>query len=104
MAFNWHTCCSQMLEYLYDLLETSERQAWEAHLNECASCQAEWVRAKRQQQLLALAAKIEFANVSFTPPRSGGTGTPPTATEGAPALGTSREYPHRWRRWLAAAV
>ena len=35
--FHCETCRSQMLEYLYDLLEGDERQAFEAHLKDCAS-------------------------------------------------------------------
>ena len=66
--FHCETCRSQMLEYLYDLLEGDERQAWEAHLKDCPSCQASLVQAKRQQQLLAAAAKMEFANVRFAAP------------------------------------
>jgi hypothetical protein len=88
------TCCSRMLEYLYDLLEASERQAWEEHLKVCTSCQAELTRATAQRQLLAQAAKMPFPNVSFAPP---------TAPEPAPTLRLETKRPQRWRRWLAAA-
>jgi alpha-2-macroglobulin-like protein len=58
----------QLLAYLYDLLETEERQALQTHLDQCAACQAALERAKRQQKLLATAAKAEFAKVKFAPP------------------------------------
>jgi hypothetical protein len=90
------TCCSQMLEYLYDLLEASERQAWEGHLKDCASCQVELARTKAQQQLLARAAKMDFAHVRFVPPAA-------TATDRAPSLRLETIRPQLWRRWLAAA-
>jgi hypothetical protein len=103
------TCCSQMLEYLYDLLEASERQAWEDHLKNCSSCQAELARATAQKQLLARAAKMEFAKVSFTPPTGGTSGSPIDGGTGRPGVspvggvGVSPVI-LRWRRWLAAAA
>ncbi len=62
------TCRDRMLEYLYDLLESDERQEWDAHMKDCPTCQAELVRAKAQQQLLAIAAKMTFPAVRFTSP------------------------------------
>jgi alpha-2-macroglobulin-like protein len=97
------TCCSQMLEYLYDLLEASERQTWQEHLKDCALCQAELTRTQAQQQLLARAAKMDFSKVRFTPPAAGGTGVSPVATDHAPSLRMVTMRPQRWRRWLAAA-
>jgi hypothetical protein len=101
-----------MLEYLYDLLEGDERQAWEAHMKECASCQAELERTRAQQQLLARAAKMDFSHVRFELPPSGGTGVSPVAggtgvspvaTDLAPPPRPIAIRPQRWRRWLAAA-
>jgi anti-sigma factor RsiW len=97
-----------MLEYLYDLLEASERQAWEEHLKDCAACQAELARATAQKQLLARAAKMEFAHVSFTPPVGerpasaswGGSPQPASASRPPGVL----HQPFRWRRWLVAAA
>ncbi|HTU93737.1 MAG TPA: hypothetical protein VMF69_26895, partial [Gemmataceae bacterium] len=89
------TCCSRMLEYLYDLLEGEERQAWDAHLQDCAACQTELVRAKDQRQLLATAAKMEFTNVRFEAP---------AATEGVSRRRVGTRQPLRLRRWLAAAA
>lgn len=92
---NCETCCSRMLEYLYDLLEGGERQAWEAHLKDCAACQTEFVRANSQQRLLATAAKIEFANVHFSPPAE---------INPSPTLPLETKHPRfAWRRLLAAA-
>lgn len=93
---NCETCCSRMLEYLYDLLEDDERQAWNAHLQDCAACQAELARAKTHQNLLATAAKMEFANVHFAAP---------AATDRAATLPLQTKSPRlHWRRWLAAAA
>jgi hypothetical protein len=92
------TCCSRMLEYLYDLLEASEQQAWKEHLKDCAACQAELARATDQKHVLARAAKMDFANVSFTPPVAGRIGASPVGGTGnAPVM-------FHWRRWLAAAA
>ncbi len=89
---------SQMLEYLYDLLEDDERQALEAHLKDCTVCQAELTRAKAQRQLLAKAAKMEFAGVRFTAPIMGQT------LQADVQSGKPQVRPRRWRRWLAAAA
>jgi hypothetical protein len=61
-------CRSQLLEYLYDLIDGEERHALEAHLEQCASCQAALATARAQQQLLAAAAKPEFAGFRFEAP------------------------------------
>jgi hypothetical protein len=98
------TCRSQMLEYLYDLLEDDERQAWEMHLKGCAACQAELARAKAQQQLLARAAKMEFPNVHFTPPVGKPDETKPGKTKpDAIETGRTRVLPVLRKRWFAAA-
>ncbi|HEV3116136.1 MAG TPA: alpha-2-macroglobulin family protein, partial [Gemmataceae bacterium] len=59
---------AQLLAYLYDLLDTDERLALQAHVEQCAACQAAVTQAKAQQQLLAAAAKKEFAGVKFEAP------------------------------------
>jgi hypothetical protein len=89
-----------LLEYLYDLLEGHERQSLETHLAECAGCRAALETAKQQQQLLAKAAKTEFAGVRFQAP---------AASEPAPATipmpSPVRKSRPTFRRWaLAAAV
>jgi hypothetical protein len=87
-----------MLEYLYDLLEDTERQALEAHLKDCAECEAELVRAKAQRQLIAKAAKMEFAGVRFAAPIMG------QALQVDIQSGKPHVRPRRWPRWLAAAA
>src|SRR5262249_40609936 len=41
-----------LLDYLYDLLETTERHALEEHLAQCRACQDALEKARRQQVLL----------------------------------------------------
>ena len=53
------SCQAQLLEYLYDLLESADRQALESHLAGCATCQAALTKARSQQSLLAAAAKMD---------------------------------------------
>src|SRR6516162_219384 len=100
---NCETCRSQMLEYLYDLLEGDERQAWEVHLKDCAACQSELEQAKLQRQLLAKAAKMEFASVRFTPPST--ESIVPLIPASAEAIRLQRPaQPRRWRQLLVAAA
>ena len=61
-------CQTQMLEYLYDLLDAPERQAMQAHMADCAPCRAELAKATGQQKLLAAAARMEFPGVRFAAP------------------------------------
>jgi len=90
---------AQMLEYLYDLLESDERQALMVHLNDCPACQAELVKAKAQQQLLAAAAKMDFPDVRFTAPTAA-----PISAQPEVILLQRPHRPLRWRRWVAAAA
>jgi hypothetical protein len=59
---------AQLLDDLYELLEADERRALAAHLEGCGGCQAALARARSQQELLAKAAKAEFAEVRFQRP------------------------------------
>ena len=59
---------TQLLGYLYDLLEADEQQALREHLEQCGDCRAALARAERQKKLLAMAAKAEFPAVRFQPP------------------------------------
>src|SRR5690242_13881211 len=88
------TCRAWMLEYLYDLLEGDDAQAFQAHLTGCPACQSELVKAKGQQQLLAAAAKMAFPEVRFTAPPAP---QPPVVLLQRPR----RVRP--WRRWAVAA-
>jgi anti-sigma factor RsiW len=87
-----------MLEYLYGLLESDELQAFRVHLDGCATCQAEMDKAKRQQQLLAKAARMEFPEVRFKAP------TDQAGSAPAVLLLQRPSRPRRWRRWAAAAA
>jgi anti-sigma factor RsiW len=95
--FSCDTCRPLMLEYLYDLLEGDQRQDLETHLKDCPACQAELVRARNQRQLLAAAAKMEFANVSFTVPAE-------TPAQPAVIPLPQPRRPRRWSRWIAVAA
>jgi hypothetical protein len=61
-------CQSQLLEYLYDLIEGEERHTLASHLEQCSACQAALVTARAQQRLLAAAAKPQFAGFRFEAP------------------------------------
>src|SRR6266540_1282767 len=61
---------SQMLDYVYDLLDEEVVQALTLHLAHCADCQAALRAARGQQQLLAAAARLEFPGVCFRLPET----------------------------------
>jgi alpha-2-macroglobulin-like protein len=93
------SCRGQLLEYLYDLLDAGDRRALDAHLTQCAACQAALVKARNQQRLLGAAAKTNFAGVRFEAPAA------------AAVLPLAEPLPRAvvripaWTRWaLAAAV
>jgi hypothetical protein len=88
-----------MLEYLYDLLEGAERQAFQGHLDGCAACRAALAQAQAQQNLLAAAARIEFPAVRFQPPTDAIT---PLLRATVPLPRPQRS--RAWRRWVAAAI
>jgi hypothetical protein len=91
-------CQDQLLEYLYDLLEPEAQQSLRDHLEQCTGCQAALVQARRQQQLLAAAAKMEFAGVRFSPP--------PVSRRTADSSETPvlfRWARRPWVRWAVAA-
>src|SRR5437867_2217465 len=46
---------SQLLPYLYDLLDPEEQQEVKSHLETCAACQAALERAQSQRKILATA-------------------------------------------------
>jgi len=51
-------CQTQMLEYVYDLLDEGDRQQLQEHLAGCPACQGALRQAQGQQNLLAAAARI----------------------------------------------
>ncbi len=95
-----HTCpeCqAQMLEYLYDLLDETERQAMQAHLADCAHCRAQLTKAENQRELLATAARMEFPHVRFAAP----------VEQITPAVVPMTRHVKKsrpWRRWAVAAA
>jgi hypothetical protein len=88
-------CQALLLEHLYELLDAEERQLCEAHLADCAHCQAAMVKARAQQHLLGMAAKERFEAVRFSRPSDVESTPivpmPPAATRG------------RWRSYALAA-
>jgi alpha-2-macroglobulin-like protein len=89
-----------LLEHLYGLLDDADGRALQDHLASCPSCQGALDQAKRQQRLLAAAAKDEFPAVRFEAP----------AEEAAPEVVPLPEpvaMPRRtrhWGRWAVAAA
>lgn len=101
----------QMLELVYDLLDEDALRPLQAHLEHCADCRAAVRAARGQQQLLAAAARLDFASVSFRPPAAaqpaadvpGETPAPerPAILSLAPAR---RRRSTAWRGWVSAAA
>lgn len=86
-----------LLDYLYDALEETERQALQQHLGQCSACQAALEQARRHQRLLAQAAKVRFPSVRFEEPSP----VIKTASQvAAKPLGRSRS----WLGWAVAAA
>lgn len=61
-------CQQLLLDHAYGLLEGSEAEALEHHLQQCSRCRAAHRQAQHWQQLLAAAARDRFAHVRFQPP------------------------------------
>src|SRR6516162_367201 len=59
---------TQLLAYLYDLLDPNEAQTVKEHLEVCPACRGALERAQNQKKILSVAAKAEFPNVQFQPP------------------------------------
>ena len=100
-----HSCETHqnlLLELVFDLLEDGERRALQEHLTGCAVCRAALARTQEQQRLLAAAARLEFADVSFVVPAVDPVQLP--AAERPIVLQLTRRAPMRWRRWVAAAA
>src|SRR5439155_17458209 len=107
---------TQMLDYVYDLLDEDVVRDLALHLEHCADCQAALREARGQQQLLAAAARLEFPSVCFRVPQE----TPPAAAstpeqdEPAPEpvllpvrpkfLPLARPRRFAWRAWPSAAA
>jgi hypothetical protein len=90
------TCQTQLLHHLYGLLEDGDRQAMAAHLGTCANCQTALETARRQQSMLAVAAKSEFPDVRFAPV--------PQSAQLVPTIEfREKEQSQTWLRWAVAA-
>src|SRR5215468_8816468 len=76
---------SQMLDYVFDLLDEDVAGALARHLEHCAGCQAALREARGQQQLLAAAARLEFPGVCFLRPQEEPAAVTPGPAEDAPA-------------------
>ena len=104
---------TQMLDYVYDLLDEDVVRDLALHLEHCANCQASLREARGQQQLLAAAARLELPSVCFRVPEE----TAPVAAS-APAqdepaqapillparpklLPLERQRRFAWRNWLS---
>jgi hypothetical protein len=85
-----------LLDHLYDLLEPDDNQALTEHLRQCVPCQAALGRAQQQRQLLAAAAKAEFAAVRFQAPAR------VPAAQAEPAHASA--WHAGWVRWSVAAA
>jgi hypothetical protein len=103
-------CQAQLLDYLYDLLDEPEQRALEAHVAGCALCQQALALARRQQELLASAARLECAPASFTIPQDETVPetetVPPREEPAVLPLPVRPPRPARrfWQPWVAAAA
>src|SRR5262245_60854418 len=107
---------SQMLDYVYDLLDVEVVQALTLHLAHCTECQAALRAARGQQQLLAAAARLEFPGVCFRLPEAPVEAPEPVLVEDEPApepvilparpnlAPMARPRRLAWRAWLSAAA
>jgi len=90
---------AQLLASMYDLLEEAERDSLQAHLVQCAGCQAALTQAQAHKRLLGLAAKTQFPAVRFEPPA----GEPPAQEPATvPVPRRARTFALRWA--LAASI
>ena len=93
------TCREQILPYLYELLESQERQQLTAHLETCPGCQDALKAAQEQIGMLAEAVKPVHADIVFKAPAKA------TPASTAPTL-VLAPVPRRFfllNRWAMAA-
>jgi hypothetical protein len=99
-----HDCThyqSLLLEHLYALLDDAEDRELLDHLAACPACRASLDTARRQQHLLATAAKQAFPAVRFEAP-AGEEAAPAVIPLPEPAAAPRRA--RRWGRWAVAAA
>lgn len=88
----------QLLPYLYDILDAEERHQVEATLAASAEARASLEQAKATRELMALAVKDHFPEVTFAPPKR-------TADPGRRRLPPPIKQPRReWVGWALAAT
>lgn len=88
---------TQMLEYLFDLLEVEERLSLEVHLKDCPVCQASMEQAANQQEMLARAARLDGIGPVFQRPEE-------SSSPAVPIVASIKPVPFGWRRFAAAAA
>jgi hypothetical protein len=95
---------TQMLDYVYDLLDADETERLRNHLDVCPQCRVALLDARSQQQLLAAAARLEFPAVHFTAPAPEPVAPPAPVVLPLPLPSAPRRSRVAWRRWAAAAA
>src|ERR1019366_7318282 len=97
-------CRDRLLDHVYGLLEGSELQAMEEHLNKCSDCQVVLKKVQTQQKLMARAARAVTEVAEFTLPAA----QPDAVPETLPLILPSKPKRPMWRRawvgWMAAAA
>src|SRR5579862_5905479 len=96
-------CSELLLDHLYDLLDEQEAQQVREHLTGCMACQEQLVVAKKQQELLSLAARKYREVPAFTLPADEVAQVAPQVAAAPPPIKlpmpTARTIV--WPRWLA---
>src|SRR5262245_34420580 len=106
---------SQMLDYVYDLLDGDDRRQFADHLEQCKACQDALRAAQSDQHLFAAAARMEFPNVRFQVPVEEPTPSLRLVEPEKPAVAAADNGPAvlpiaptvrrvRWQRWALAAT
>jgi hypothetical protein len=96
--FSCESCQSELLPFVYDLLDPAEHEGVEEHLRTCPNCRRELERTKTRSTELASAVRGSFTNVVFKTPRTAPKPKPSYATPRAP------RRPLLLNRWVAAAA
>jgi anti-sigma factor RsiW len=101
-------CSELLLDYLYDLLDEQEAQQVRDHLATCADCQDALSEAKKQQNLLATAARKCREVPMFEAPAEAVLSTPtinsPLEKQQPAVFPLPARRPSGWRRWLAVGA
>ncbi len=87
---------SQMLDFLYDLLDENEVQSLRTHMAGCAGCREALAKAEAQKALFGSAARLQFPGVQF--------GVIPMSSAPARPVVAGRQRHNAVVRWAVAAV